>query len=774
MNNTTTFNEFLSTQLNSEQATAVRHKEGSLLVVAGAGSGKTRVITARITHLILNEGIPAESIVALTFTNKAADEMKERIKKFLGESPRLPFVGTFHSYCLKLLKENPKLTGMETFSIMDEDDQKKIVSGIIERNNLGKQTNAKQLLYQISQVKNRSLQPEDREQWFMMNPMLEEIFAAYEKERAQSNCLDFDDLLLETLKLFTKYPAFKEQFQQRIRHILVDEYQDTNVVQHALLKQMALHNKKLAIDSICVVGDEDQSIYSWRGATVANIMNFKHDFGNTQTVTIEQNYRSVQPILDVANQVIQHNTLRNPKQLWSERKGSDRIRALQCMSEYHESDIIIQYIKTAKNSRQKLSSIAILYRTHFQSRALEEALIKHSIPYKIIGGIQFYERKEIKDMLAYLRLMVNPLDRPSLFRVINCPQRGLGAKFEEQFYERWNLEPFLNFSQVAHALSTEHAVSGAKKDALMQFVNLFESVKKENKPSIAVQTVITETGYLDYLKKNHDPEEAQERIDNLKELVNALKHLEEHKKVETIEQFLHEVALMQEKMSKQNEEHDTVLMMTLHAAKGLEFDTVILSGLEDGLLPSSRSIHEDAALEEERRLFYVGITRAKERLLLSHARYRYSFGQMTDQLPSRFLKEIPKRLVAVEDASYWREPQQREFFNTWLGWNAEAPKVMTFGAAAREPHKKPSMRATPAYKTKPTFAGKTNQIKTSLSSSNDKTSNSSWKKNQPVKHAKFGVGIVQECEERSNGKIFVTAKFKEGTKKIDAQFLETI
>jgi len=737
------FDHFLNHKLNPAQREAVIHQQGSLLIVAGAGSGKTRVITARIAHLLLNHKALPSSIIALTFTNKAALEMKERIQHFLDQQQQeLPFVGTFHSFCLRILKKNSELLENPFFSILDEDDQQKILQGIITKGGLTKKITAKQLAYQISHIKNQSIDPANHD-FFSLNPLVRDAYLLYEQEKRASKCLDFDDLLLEVVKIFQKNPTFKKSFQEQTRHILVDEYQDTNVVQHELLKQMALAQKnKLAIDSLCAVGDEDQSIYSWRGATVTNIMNFAKDFAGTTIIKIEQNYRSVQPILDVANQVIQNNSNRNPKKLWSEKKGSDRIRTLCFLSEYQEADSIAQFLKQA-SKKQKLNQIALLYRTHFQSRALEEALLKHSIPYKIIGGIQFYERKEIKDILAYLKLIINPFDRASFFRVINCPLRGLGNKFEEQFYARWHPELFATFIDVAHAMINDGEITGTKKDAVLEFLNIFSTLDHTQKPSTAVEHVIIATNYFRYLKDTYDQEEALGKIENVKELLQAINHLESQK-ITTIVDFLDEVALMQAQIQSESNEKDPVFLMTLHAAKGLEFDTVIVTGLEEGLLPSSRSLTLEESVEEERRLFYVGITRAQERLLLTYSRYRYTFGTMTDQRPSRFVQEITSAQIPAFDCSYWNQQQVTDFYTNWLN-----PK----SARAAEP----KIAFQPSVSSKKEVA-KPAQL---------------WKKNQPVSHQKFGVGIVQDIELRGNGVTYLQVKFKTGVKKIEAHFVTT-
>ncbi len=787
------FNEFLKTSLNSAQHEAVTHKEGPLLIVAGAGSGKTRVITTRITHLILNEEILPSRIIALTFTNKAALEMKERMHRFLDRTQDIPFVGTFHSFCLRLLKKHGDLLESPFISILDEDDQHKILHNIIIQAGLQKKMTAKNLAYQISQIKNQTVEPL-QDQLFSLTPMIREAFAAYEKEKKASRCLDFDDLLLETVKMFKKHAEFRKEFQERMSHILVDEYQDTNVVQHELLRQMALSPKKdLALDSLCAVGDEDQSIYSWRGATVSNILNFSKDFPGTKIIKVEQNYRSVQPILHLANQVIQNNTNRNPKNLWSEKAGSDRIRLLAFLSEYQEAETIAQFLKVAAK-KQKLSTIAILYRTHFQSRALEEAFVKNSIPYKIIGGIQFYERKEIKDMLAYLKLVANPFDRASLFRVINCPLRGLGSKFEELFALTWNTNLFATFKEIATQLISSAEVTGGKKDALMAFVKLFETMLPTEKPSSAAQKIINQTAYFSYLKETYDPEEAMTKIDNVKELLKAIDHLESQG-ISTITDFLDEVALMQAQVHEDGEQKDPVLLMTLHAAKGLEFDTVILTGLEEGLLPSARSLSFEESIEEERRLLYVGITRAQERLLLTYCRYRYHYGTMTDQRPSRFVQEIPKGTVTGCDASYWNAVQTTQFFSEWVG-GKEKEIAQNIPRYARSDYAKASTDKSGGFYPEPAegrdersenpfvvSASKTSvparhssEGATAGSNHHDIPSRSKpaqgiFKKNQPVSHEKFGVGIVQDIELRANGATYLQIKFKSGIKKLDANFV---
>ena len=779
IDHTKEFNQFIKQNLNKEQRKAVRAKDGVFLVVAGAGSGKTRVITSRIANLIINENVAPHTIVGLTFTNKAANEMKARIKSRLAGIAQLPFLGTFHSYCLKILKSNTNLLETPFTSILDNDDQQKLLSALIKRHGLSTRVTAKRLSYNISQIKNRLLhKKEDVIKYFNNDTMARDMYAAYEQEKTASKCFDFDDLLIETAKLFEKNKQFKKEFQETIKHILVDEYQDTNIVQHVLLKHMVLDKKKLTAHSLCVVGDEDQSIYSWRGATISNIMHFKKDFPGTKTIKIEQNYRSVQPILDAANTIIKHNKNRNPKKLWSDKKGRDRIKTITASSEYQEGDIVSQFLKIASKN-QKLSDVAILYRAHYQSRAIEEALIRNSIPYKIVGGIQFYERKEIKDILAHLRLVINPFDRVSFFRVMNCPTRGLGKKFEELFYTQWNTDIFSGFKDIAQKIIKDTLITAIKKEALTKFLHIFKTINENTKPSKAIEKIIIASEYITYIKNTCEQEEANSRIENIKELIRATKYMEQQGQnsvrpeppskafgqewrvegsvgVQNIAQFLDEVALMQESSQQTNQESDKdpVTMMTLHAAKGLEFDTVIIVGLEEGLLPSARSLHEDDALEEERRLFYVGITRAKERLLLTLADYRYAFGQGSYQIPSRFLKEMPQKLLGEIDFTKAYDHQIDAIFYRWLGINCPTQKstpVLTFGTARKS-----------TTKSKQTIKIKTPATK------------SRWKKNQPVSHKKFGIGVVQKVEEKGVGKIYITATFKAGIKKVDSQFLQLV
>lgn len=698
--------------------------------------------------------------------------MKHRIVSWLGEQD-VPFIGTFHSFCLKLLKKYSHLTEIPNFSILDDDDQSKMIQSIIQRNPTSKKISIQQIAYQISVIKN-DLALSEKSSISFENRMLQEIYLTYEKERKANKSLDFDDLIIETIKLLKNNQEFKQQLQQKTHHLLVDEYQDTSKIQHILLKQIAQKdpavakamasssnpsnksldvietNNKLAIKSLCVVGDEDQSIYSWRGANVENIVNFNKDFQNTNIVKIEQNYRSVNPILEVANKLIENNKNRNAKKLWSERKANNRTVAFTCFSEYKEAEMVCQATKAF--AKKKLNSIAVLYRAHYQSRAIEEALIRNSIAYKIIGGIQFYERKEVKDLFAYMKLAVNPFDKVSFFRVINCPARGLGQIFEEDFYTKWSTQTFFSFQDVAKQLIEEKVLTKAKDESLKKFLQIFEGFNKDTKPSDALNHIITQTSYFKYLQENFDQQEAEAKISNVKELLRAAHYFQEQGTTTTIS-FLDEIALMQQKMLEKNDDESKIQLMTMHSAKGLEFDTVIIVGIEENVLPSSRALNEERSLEEERRLFYVGITRAKDYLILSNSQHRNTFGQTSMQICSRFLDEIPSYMLNKQNAISWTPYDFADFFYNFFGTKTSIPasNVITFGKKAESENTSDSNP-------------KINLVK----------SINNWKEHQIVKHQEFDIGIIQKVEVRAGDKTILTVKFKSEVKKIDSKFVERV
>ncbi|RTL05919.1 ATP-dependent DNA helicase PcrA [Candidatus Dependentiae bacterium] len=742
---------FLHTQLNKPQQQAVTHQDGPLLIIAGAGSGKTRVITARIAYLMHNLKINATSIVALTFTNKAAREMRERITHFIEQGP-MPFIGTFHAYCLLMLK---KYFHEHPFTIIDSDDQEKIIKQQLEKRNQSKELSARAVVHQLSLLRNKYIGHEQIKHATVGNQVLHELYIAYEKEKKICNYLDFDDLLIKTVQLLKTDSRFQQQVCRQLTHILVDEYQDTNVIQHELIKQLSMHNLTGNQAHVCVVGDEDQSIYSWRGATVTNMQTFTTDFPNTTILKIEQNYRSMESILAVANALIEHNSQRVHKILWSDKKGKNRAINLISGSDYQETDRIVNALKAFKN-KYRLSTNAILYRTHTQSRILEEALIKKGVAYRIVGGTQFYERAEIKDLLAYLKLLVNPFDRISFFRVLNTPARGLGPKCEELCKELWGKEPFLTVHELLEKIVVDKLLPNSKLYTIQHFSSFFVNLSGLTPSTVAIETILERTQYIAYIKATYKEENATERIENIKELLSAAKHFE-NEGHHTITQFLEEIALLNEKITAAKESNDAVLLMTLHAAKGLEFDFVCISGVEEQILPTSRSQHDTEALEEERRLLYVGITRAKEFLILSCAKSRFMFGTPSRQFSSRFFDNIPKELLPSFDSSYWTERQTEQFFNQWFAqatFTESTQKTVISQAAIKNTLN----------------ANKTNQ--------NDVKQNSAqayktiFKKNQKVRHPIYGIGTIQTVDSSSNLKQYAEVKFFSGVKKIITTFLE--
>lgn len=762
------FNQFVQTELNKEQQSAVTSTQEALLVIAGAGSGKTRVITARMLNLILNAQVDPRSIVALTFTNKAAGEMRERMVKFLGESARLPFIGTFHAYCLLLLRANTDLLPFPSFSILDADDQLALIKRIIKDSQAEKNFTASQILYQLSNLKNSKntldkFPPSESRN----TKLMQEIYHKYEAEKASSHLLDFDDLILHVLNLFEKNSTFQENFQRKIKHILIDEYQDTSTVQHTLLKKMALDkDNNYILDSLCAVGDEDQSIYSWRGANVTNMLRFSQDFAPVRIIKLEQNYRSAEPILQAANSLITNNKLRNPKTLWSTRTGSQRILNLICRSGEQEAEAIALLIKSLPTNITN-NEVAILYRTHFQSRAIEEALIYHAIPYKIVGGTRFYERKEIKDLLAYLRLLVNPYDKISFLRILNTPTRGLGKKIETMILDLWQVHPFSSYQELITILleTMGHECSTAHKNSLYALTELLTNCGKQELPSDILASILEKTNYSSYLRETLDPQEADSKIENIQELVRAIYSFETNLQSSKttlelmngeplthdspLDAFLHEVTLMQEK-NNADDSSTQINMMTLHAAKGLEFKVVIMTGLEEGILPSTKSLNTNEELEEERRLMYVGITRAKDYLLLMHAHNRTTYGQFLDQVKSRFMREIDTKLYEQIDIEALHPAKVKAILTQWLGNQRIASIITPQAAQARiiQKHEIP----TPAVVT--------------LSTTN------AWAKNQKVMHKKFGMGIITDVEKISESEFYITAIFKLGKKKILSNFLE--
>jgi len=748
-------NTFLE-NLNEAQYAAVTAPLGTQMIVAGAGSGKTRVITSRIAYLLSHHHIPASAIVALTFTNKAGNEMKERIQKYLPDTP-LPFVGTFHSYCVKFLKRHRHVLPFSDFSIIDTEDQRALIKRLLEAYGAEKQTTPAKMQSFISLHKNKL--PGAAEHDVPPAAFFKEVMAAYEKEKHRSHLFDFDDLLLVTLDVLKKHPDIAKKHQAAVRHILVDEYQDTNDIQHELLKCLATDEKgACVIDSLCAVGDQDQSIYSWRGAQVHNMQQFCSDFAPVNIVTIEQNYRSVKPILDAANGVIRHNGNRLEKKLWSAKSASQRMLHLQCHTGEQEAHAIASLLQLARK-KFPLSAMAILYRTHNQSRTLEEALMLLGIPYTIVGGIRFYERKEIKDILAYAKLIINPHDRQSFLRIINTPARGIGEKALDyllslwQEHETWHARTLLSQSIQSDVLSR------AQKMALEKVHTLLTPEQHVTASHALIEKIIHTTEYASYLRKEYSEQELANRLDNIKELVSAAQAFEREHPESSIADFLEHILLMQDQGAADEKAAERVKLMTLHGAKGLEFDLVVLCGLEEQLFPSARATQSRSELEEERRLMYVGLTRAREYVLLTSAALRTTYGTSTHQEPSRFLKEIPAELINTHDTRYESTPLRSRTLALWL--NIAPPAVPTTYGTNNTATNSPFNP----------FGGM--KVKRPEAPAKQAVSHAQapWLARMPVKHPTFGVGLIQEVEKRGDGEYFLTISFKCGVKKISSRFV---
>jgi DNA helicase-2/ATP-dependent DNA helicase PcrA len=642
--------------LNPAQREAVTYTTGPLLILAGAGSGKTRVLTYRIAYLIGVKGIHPGSILAVTFTNKAAGEMKERVEKLLGPVGKGIWVSTFHSWCARILRTEAHLLGYNrNFSIYDDDDQKSLLKKCMEELDISPQKVSPDAVQnRISSAKDKLVTWQDfssqTKDYFEEN--VAKIYKLYQNKLAQANAFDFDDLIMRAVEIFTQHPEVLTKYQDRYHYILVDEYQDTNHAQYRLVNLLASKNRNL-----CVVGDEDQSIYGWRGADINNILDFEKDYPDAKIVKLEQNYRSTQVILDAAGAVVRNNLQRKGKTLYTQIPGGEKVSLWFLENEYQEAEAIVGHLQhLIQQDTYCRSDFTILYRTNAQSRVLEQKLRDSGIPYVIVGGLRFYERKEVKDILAYLKVLANPRDDLSLKRIINVPARGIGAQTISKL-ENYSLKNNLGLLEGIKCVQKIEGVSPRLKKAISDFSGLLTgfSQSKDKLPIDQLTELIAEqTGYLDALKKERTIE-AENRLENVRELINATAEFQERSDNPRLEGFLEEVSLITD-IDMWDKSKDAVTLMTLHAAKGLEFRVVFIAGLEEGLFPLSRSLENPSELEEERRLFYVGITRAKERLYLSCARNRRRFADMIN-LKSRFLDEIPGELLRIE--GYIRDIKER-------------------------------------------------------------------------------------------------------------------
>ena len=635
----------LLTGLNKEQQQAVQHTEGPLLILAGAGSGKTKVLTVRIAHL-LAQGINPYEILAITFTNKAAKEMKSRVEGLVGDVANRIWLSTFHSFCAKFLRfEIDSFLGYNSnFTIYDTSDSQAVIKAALKALNLDdKYYPVGAMIAAISDAKNKLLFASDfrKQARDFYQQKVADVYEYYERELRKNNALDFDDLLLVAVKLLQSNAAVLDKYSHRFRYVMIDEYQDTNHAQYLLAKLLASHWKNIA-----VVGDADQSIYAWRGADIQNILDFEKDYPNCTSIKLEQNYRSTKIILDAANAVIDNNEGRPEKNLWTDKIEGAKIQHFTAQSEHEEAAFIGDTIAKKHDIHDvPYGDMAILYRTNAQSRVLEEALIKRALPYTMVGGTKFYDRKEIKDVLAYLRVLYNPFDDLSLLRIINVPKRSIGAttvaKLQDYAREK-GTSLFMTLTQL-HLIDS---IKGKTKEKLEEFgILIFTLVSEmEDKTVLDIlESILDRTGYLAQLEESTDPQD-QARAENIGELLSVAKDFQDTNPSGTVEDFLEQVALVNDVDSFEQEEAK-VTLMTLHAAKGLEFPIVFLCGLEEGLFPHSRTLMNPEEIEEERRLAYVGITRAEKELYISNATTRTVFGRTSSYLPSRFIDEIPEELV---------------------------------------------------------------------------------------------------------------------------------
>ncbi|MYL50521.1 DNA helicase PcrA [Halobacillus litoralis] len=675
--------------LNTEQREAVTHTEGPLLIMAGAGSGKTRVLTHRIAYLLSEKDVAPRNILAITFTNKAAREMKERVESLVGKDGEKIWMSTFHSMCVRILRRDIDRIGYDrNFSILDSSDQLSVIKQVLKEINLDpKKWDPRAMLGAISNSKNELMTAEDYEKQAnnMHEEQIAQIYKGYQKKLRKNQSLDFDDLIMQTLRLFDEVPEVLESYQRRFQYIHVDEYQDTNHAQYQLVKHLASRYQNL-----CVVGDSDQSIYAWRGADIQNILNFESDYPKARTILLEQNYRSTELILDAANNVIDKNSGRKPKRLWTDNKGGEKIHYHQAGTEREEGLFVTDKIEDlVRQGKFRYQDVAILYRTNAQSRTIEETFVKAGVPYQMIGGTKFYDRKEIKDMLAYLRLIANPNDDLSFQRVVNEPKRGVG---------KTSMDKMLAYA-ADHDISLYEAaaevdfvgVSAKAAKAIMGFRKMIQTWAEQQEFLSAtdmVQEVIDKTGYEEMLM-NEKSIEAQSRLENIEEFKSVTKNFEENAEDKTLVAFLTDLALIADidSMNEDPSSDDTVTLMTLHSAKGLEFPVVFLIGMEENVFPHSRALMEEEEMEEERRLAYVGITRAEKELFISHAKMRTLYGRTNMNPISRFIHEIPEELVEGKE-----QKEELPFFNkkresTPFGTKPQAaPKKR----AAKKPEKKSS------------------------------------------------------------------------------------
>lgn len=761
-------------KLNEPQREAVYHTDGPLLILAGAGSGKTRVLTHRIAYLIGERGVDAWNILAITFTNKAAEEMRQRVDNLVGFGAESVWVSTFHSACVRILRRFIDRLGYENhFTIYDTDDQKTLIKEVCRKVDVDtKVFKERSLLSAISSAKNEMILPDE----FELNAggdfakmKIAKVYREYEAQMRANNALDFDDLLVKTVQLLQTQPDVLESYQERFRYIMVDEYQDTNTVQFQLVSLLAGKYKNL-----CVVGDDDQSIYKFRGANIRNILDFEHEFPDAKVIKLEQNYRSTGNILNAANSVIANNRGRKEKSLWTENGEGELIRLRQFDTAFDEADFIGEDIKSAVRQGGSYNDSAVLYRTNAQSRLLEEKFIAMNIPYKIVGGVNFYARREIKDLLAYLKTIDNGRDDVAVRRIINVPKRGIGLTTINRIQESAT-ERGIGFYEalLAPGLIAGVGRSATKLDSFAALIEYFKTLAEEMSITDLLQEVIEKTGYIESLE-NEDKEEAKTRKENIDELISKAATYEEScqdkEEKATLSGFLEEVALVAD-IDSLDEDQEYVVLMTLHSAKGLEFPRVYLAGMEDGLFPGYMSINagDREELEEERRLCYVGITRAEQELTLTSARRRMVHGETQYNPMSRFVKEIPRELLDTGNKKFTQETEMPAQQNTYARAR-EAFRAQAFAGALGG--------MTPA---KNQGVGKPltgSQALASLQKGSQLAAGGNgplgYEVGDRVRHVKFGEGTVTDIKEGGRDHE-VTIEFDSvGTRKMFAKFAKLV
>ncbi|MFB1083183.1 DNA helicase PcrA [Jeotgalibacillus sp. JSM ZJ347] len=721
--------------MNPEQAKAIKATDGPLLIMAGAGSGKTRVLTHRIAYLMIEKGVAPYNILAITFTNKAAREMKDRVESILGGAAEDVWISTFHSMCVRILRRDIDRIGYNrNFTILDSTDQQSVIKRILKDKNLDpKKFDPRGILAAISSAKNELTTPEQfaKDTGSYYDQTISEVFSEYQKRLRKNSALDFDDLIMQTIHLFERVPEVLENYQRKFQYIHVDEYQDTNRAQYLLVKQLASRFKNL-----CVVGDSDQSIYRWRGADITNILSFEKDYPNAKVILLEQNYRSTEKILNAANAVIQNNPNRKVKNLWTDNKGGQKITYVRADSEQGEGQFVAGKInELVRSGVRKPSDFAILYRTNAQSRVMEEVLMKSNIEYTIVGGTKFYDRKEIKDILAYLRLVANPDDDISLIRIINVPKRGVGTTSLDKIanYARDNEMSMYNALELADFIG----LSGRAAKTVLEFrdfIKNFTQMQEYLSVTELVEDIIDKSGYRESLQAEKTIE-SQSRLENIDEFLSVTKEFEKASDDKSLIAFLTDLALVADidQLDKDDTPADAVTLMTLHSAKGLEFPVVFLMGLEEGVFPHSRSLMEEAEMEEERRLAYVGITRAEEELYITNAQMRTLFGRTNMNPVSRFIAEIPAELL--------EEPMKKE----------TSSGSRSFGSPAKpQPRKSPVRRPAPR---------------------NTGGSDMGWSVGDKAQHGKWGTGTVVSVKgEGDSMELDIAFPSPTGVKRLLAKF----